>query len=389
MRTGFSILLTFALGFFTAMQSCTKENDPPPDQNGDKQIIPLVFEGGTEGYACYRVCTMVSTQQETLLAFCEGRVNNCDDEGDIDLVMKRSTDDGTTWEELKVLENDGPNPCKNPCPVVLPSGRILLVWCWNKSIPSKKNRTTREVYVTYSDDDGVTWATSRNITSMVYRDNWGWYGTGPSHGLVKKQEPHKGRVIIPARHEEGRTSSHILYSDDDGETWHIGAIAFRDKTTESTAVELSNGNIMLNSRNAIKEQLARVVHISSDGGETFDKMYLDTDLPDAGACQGSILKHSLNDLTGKYNILFSNPDNPDERVNGTIKLSNDDGETWSKKYQYSNPYPAFSGYSDMAIINENDIAVLFETGPHYTKPLRWEGVGFRIITPEQFENSTE
>jgi len=346
MRSDIPILLILTLIGFTTLQSCTKENEPPPGEIGDEHIIPLVFEGGTEGYACYRVCTMVNTHEETLLAFCEGRLNSCDDEGDIDLVMKRSTDGGKTWGTLQVLENDGANPCKNPCPVVLPSGRILLVWCWNKSIPSEKDRTTREVYVTYSDDDGVTWAKSRNITSMVYRDNWGWYGTGPSHGIVKELEPHKGRVIIPARHKEGKTSSHILYSDDNGETWHIGAIAFREKTTECTAVELSNGNIMLNSRNAIKDQLARVVHISSDGGETFDRIYLDTNLPDAGACQGSIIKHSFNDSTGKFNILFSNPDHPDERVNGTIKLSQDDGETWSKKYRYSNPYPAFSGYSD-------------------------------------------
>lgn len=381
-----SILIFIILVWIMVIISCTEENKVPPHNNGENETIPLVYESGEEGYACYRVCTMVVSHNGTLLAFCEGRLNNCADEGDIDLVLKRSTNGGESWGPLQILENDGPNPCKNPCPVVLPSGRILLVWCWNKSIPSEAYRTTRDVYVTYSNDDGLTWATSRNITDMVYRENWEWYGTGPSHGLVKELEPHKGRIIIPARHEEGKTSSHLLYSDDNGETWHIGGIAFRVKTTECTAVELSNGNILLNSRNAVKEEHARVVHISSDGGETFDKMYLELALPDAGACQGSILKHSRNDSTGKFNILFSNPDDPDERVNGSLKLSVDDGENWIKKVRYSNPYPAYSGYSDMAVINESDIAVLFETGPHYTKPLRWEGVGFRIVKFNQFED---
>jgi sialidase-1 len=76
---------------------------------------------------------------------------------------------------------------------------------------------------------------------------------------------------------------------------------------------------------------------------------------------------------------FSNPADRKERVNGTIKLSEDDGKTWTKSYRYSNPYPAFSGYSDMALLDNGEIAVLFETGPHYTKPLRWEGIGFLVV----------
>jgi len=45
----------------------------------------------------------------------------------------------------------------------------------------------------------------------------------------------------------------------------------------------------------------------------------------------------------------------------------------------SNPYPSFSGYSDIALINVGDIAVLFETGPNYIKQLRYEGIGFKIL----------
>ena len=308
-------------------------------------------------------------------------MNNCDDEGDIDIVLKRSTDGGETWSPIMVLENDGPNPCKNPNPVVLPSGRILLLWLWNESIPSEKERTTREVYITCSDDDGVTWAPSRNITGMVYENDWGWYGVGPCHGIIKEREPHQGRIIIAARHNSKteKMTSHIIYSDDYGETWNIGAIALRDQTTECTVTELSNGDIMLNSRNGNKEQNARVVHISSDGGLNFDRMYLDLKLPDAGACQGSLLTHSLSQSTGKANILFSNPDHADLRVNGTLKLSEDDGATWTKSFLYSNTYPAFSGYSDIALMNNGDVAVLFEAGPSYIKQLRYEGIAFRVV----------
>ncbi len=377
------------LGILVLLQvlvSCGKDGGGGKETS-KSQELNFVFTSGEEGYACYRVVAMVVTNEGTILAFSEGRVNDCNDEGDIDLVMKRSTDNGETWSPLLTLEDDGPNPCKNPCPVVLPSGRILLMWCWNKSIPSKEDRTTREIYTTYSDDDGLTWTDSRNITDMVYEDDWGWYGTGPGHGIVKERDPHLGRIIVAARHNpvDGKGRSHLICSDDNGETWFIGGMALRDQTNEPTATELSDGSIMLNSRNGIDGQPYRVVSISSDGGDSFDKTFLDIDLIEPNGCEGSILNHSMNETTGKSNIIFSNPNHTEERVNGTLKWSEDDGETWTKSFMYSNPYPTYSGYSDIAIINEKDIAVLFEAGPSYIKGMRHEGVAFRIVSPEQFE----
>ncbi|HPO17542.1 MAG TPA: sialidase family protein [Candidatus Hydrogenedentes bacterium] len=355
------------------------------------------FVSNQEGYACFRAPAIVISQKGTILAFCEGRVNNSSDEGDIDVVLKRSTDNGKTWGPLQVVENDGINRCKNACPVVLPAGRILVVWLWNEDIPAKKYRTTRKVYLTFSDDDGLTWSKSRDITASVYRDDWGWYGAGPCHGIVKKNEPHKGRVIIPCRHNSETTNmiSHIIYSDDHGEAWKIGGNAPREKTNESTVTELSNGDLMLNSRNGNKgKNDCRIVSISTDGGEIFTHSYVDTTLIEPGnGCFGSLLTHSLNEKTGKANILFSNPNDGVERVNGTLKLSEDDGATWIKCYRYSQPAPSFSGYSDIAAIHGGDVAVLYEKGDAYRKDVReykkgerYEAIGFKIV---KFEKITQ
>lgn len=40
----------------------------------------------------------------------------------------------------------------------------------------------------------------------------------------------------------------MIYSDDKGETWHLGGIMDVDYTNESTVTELSNGDLMLNMR---------------------------------------------------------------------------------------------------------------------------------------------
>jgi len=353
------------------------------------QLDSIPFSGGKDGYAVYRCPTLAVSAKGTVLAFCEGRVNSHRDEDDMDVVLKRSTDGGLTWGPLQVLANDGRNPCKNQCPVVLPSGRILLAWLWNKWIPSEKDRTTREVFVMYSDDDGVTWSKPRNITRSVYLPNWNWYGTGPCHAIVKRSEPHKGRIIIPARHNtrQAHMVSHVIYSDDSGETWHIGGNVPREQTTEATVVEMSNGDLMLNSRNQRGDEDCRVVSISKDGGATFSEVWLEKALVEPRGCQASLLFHSLNPVTGKGNILFSNPANREVRADGTLKLSEDDGRTWTKAFRYAKkPAPNFTGYSDIAVMPDGSVGILHERGDLRegdSKKGRYDEVGFTVVKFDQ------
>lgn len=356
---------------------------------GQTLVDSVPFVAGKEGYACYRCPTLAVSKNGTVLAFCEGRVNGHKDEDDMDVVLKRSTDGGRTWGPLQVLVNDGKNPCKCQCPVVLPSGRILLVWLWNKWIPSEKDRTTREVYVMHSDDDGVTWSKPRNITASVYQPNWVWYGTGPCHAIVKRSEPHKGRIVIPARHNAKKVNmvSHIIYSDDNGVTWQIGGSVPRPQTTECTVVELSNGDLMLNSRNGNDAEDHRVVSISKDGGATFAETWLESQLVEPRGCQASLLFHSINLRTGKGNILFSNPANAEFRSDGTLKLSEDDGRTWTKFFCYAKkPAPNFTGYSDIAVMPDGSVGILYERGDladASKKSERYDEVGFAVVRFDQ------
>lgn len=353
----------------------------PPGTGPDS--IP--YAAGRDGYACYRCPTLAVSTQGTVLAFCEGRVNGHKDEDDMDVVLKRSTDGGRMWGPLQVLANDGHNPCKNPCPVVLPSGRILLVWLWNRWIPSEKDRTTREVFVMHSDDDGATWSKPRNLTSMVYRPDWQWYGTGPCHGIVKRSEPHKGRIVVPARHNAkgSHMFTHVIYSDDGGGTWSIGGSVPRERTSEATVVELGTGDLMLNCRNQKGDENQRVVSVSRDGGATFTETWLEKALVEPRGCQASLLFHSLNPGTGRGNILFSNPANAEFRSDGTLKLSEDDGRTWAKAFRYARkPAPNFTGYSDIAVLPDGSVGVLYERGDlddASRKSERYDEVAFAVV----------
>src|SRR5690348_16549228 len=78
----------------------------------------VVFQSGTEGYHTFRIPAIVRAPNGDLLAFAEGRKNSRSDTGDIDLLLKRSSDGGKTWGALQLLWDDAGNTCGNPCPVV-------------------------------------------------------------------------------------------------------------------------------------------------------------------------------------------------------------------------------------------------------------------------------
>ena len=92
-----------------------------------------VFVSGTEGYHTYRIPGIVLSNEGTLLAFCEGRKTGRSDHGDLDLVLRRSSDGGKTWEPMQLVYEEGGTAkvtIGNPCPVVdRTSGTIWLPFC--------------------------------------------------------------------------------------------------------------------------------------------------------------------------------------------------------------------------------------------------------------------
>src|SRR5690606_27875764 len=198
-----------------------------------------LFISGTDGYDTYRIPAMVTTNEGTLLAFCEGRKEGRGDAGYIDIVLKRSTDNGKTWSEQMVLWDDEDNTCGNPCPVVdEETGEIHLLLTHNlgsdheSDIIHKTSESTRTVWVMKSSDDGKIWTDPQDITSTTKKKEWGWYATGPGNGIQIKHGPRKGRLVIPCDHSyddpEGNVrngpyeyGSHAIYSDDHGKTWQL------------------------------------------------------------------------------------------------------------------------------------------------------------------------
>lgn len=365
MRAIYRILI---LATASALLSCNGEIDiktvNPPDFSGEKKHdtgtvkAPNIFNKKDGHYNAYRIPAIVRSSKGTLLAFCEGR-NGTGDTGDIDLVLRRSTDGGKEWSSLITVWDDGKNTCGNPVPIVDPeTGRIHMLMSWNletdgattAEFDNGTSTDTRRVFYTYSDDDGLTWAAPKEITNQAKTPQMGWYATGPCHGIIIQNGEHAGRMIAPCDcHENGAGCSHAIYSDDKGATWHISN---RIAGNECSVAEMDGGQLIMSIRNSSK---TRGISYSSDGGSTWSAPAYCDALPDPG-CQGSLLSATIADKT---TVVSCNASNATSRINLMLKSSTDGGKSWSNGYTV---YPGNSAYSDITILGSGDVGVLYENG---------------------------
>mmetsp|Transcript_6287 Transcript_6287/g.15461 ORF Transcript_6287/g.15461 Transcript_6287/m.15461 type:complete len:501 (-) Transcript_6287:60-1562(-) len=349
-----------------------------------QRTVSGVFVDGFYGYRVFRIPAIVQ-HEGILFAFVEARRHGDYDQDHIDILLRRSKDEGKSWEEPDLVvgyPNDAwgsGTDTGQPTPIVdQKAGKILLVYCVNNSW----------VWQVETSDLGATWSTPRNITSMVKRAGWGWMATGPSHGLATAS----GRLIVPFNtflaekkvvtevvetgcagtpecsyyHPNKSLSlkytitntadpndlelkgtlkgtklppdftwagdrSGVFYSDDHGATWHIGGqISDYVSSSENTVEEIFVGNrseLLMSFRVEDNYNHCRKMAKSLDGGLTFQPYFEPrsqngTCIPDP-TCQGSVLS-----LFGGKILLTSGPGSKKSRVDLSVQVSLDGGKTF-------------------------------------------------------------
>lgn len=332
------------------------------------------------GYACFRIPAIVKTPKGTLLAFAEGRVLNCGDAAEIDIVLKRSTDGGRTWGPLQVVNEGAGDTHGNPAPIVdRETGRIVLAETYNTGRTDSASCAVpcdRTPHLQYSDDDGLTWSAPRGLGDQVRPADWNsWYATGPVHGIQLTRGTYAGRLVFGVNAESWAdnrvTANHaaLVISDDGGESWRIGAkdtwpIArdgtFRQKPSELTLTEREDGSVFVSGREQDGTDLGhRTQAVSRDGGTSFASPFRavpDLYMPQV---QGSVLR--LGDR-----MLLAGPADPDRRRTMEIRSSYDDGTAWESVDRGTVVTTDWSGYSDMARIDDGGgtatVGLLYEGG---------------------------
>ena len=366
----------------------------------------VIYTSGQEGHKTYRIPAIIKNKQGHLLVFAEGRVNGSGDFGDINIVLKISRDQGRTWSALSTLVDYQDLQAGNPTPILdttdprFPKGRIFLFYNTgnNHENEIREGKGLREVWYMTSTDGGLTWNTPVNITSQVHRPNqpsrnsayvfkedWRHYANGPGHGMQFNQGPHAGRILIAANHSEGPRGergsdyrAHTFYTDDHGETFHLGASIAIPGSNESSATEISGGKLLMNIRNQRGDIRQRIIGLSQDGSATWKETYFDPQLPDP-ICQGSIL--TIAQKKGLFTLAFSNAADTKNRDNLTIRISKDDGRTWPISIPVDNGASAgespkdFTAYSDLVSLDSKNIGIVYERKDYSQivfKKIKWK-----------------
>jgi sialidase-1 len=328
-----------------------------------------VFASGGDGYHTFRIPVIVKALNGDLLAFAEGRRNGEGDAGNIDIVLKRSVDGGRTWGSIQLVQDEWDDSTSdvaigNPCVVVdrldpEHRGRIWLAFL----------RNNRRVFVTYSDDHGATWSPRDEITSTAKNSDWGWYATGPGHGIQLTRGDRAGRLIIPSDHQPADGNgwgAHVLYSDDYGQSWRLGAVDTHPNSgsvhpNENTAVELTDGRLYVNARDQNgSDPASRLVAYSSDGGLSYDAPFVAEPAITGPVVQGSVVRLMARDAGDPCDaLIYSGPGDSKRRRDLTIWVSLNEGRTWNVETVL---HPGPAAYSDLVSLGEAHLGVLYEAG---------------------------
>jgi sialidase-1 len=361
-----------------------KSLDDNPTVSHSNRLLEgvTVFKAGDADYACYRIPAVVKAPDGTLLAFAEGRWQGCGDFGDVDIVLKFSRDNGQTWTRHQLVADNGPMQAGNPAPVFdltdprYPNGRLFLFY--NTGVASEQEvrngKAIREVWYKTSLDAGLTWSDPVNITAQVNRPNkpamnpayafakdWRSYANTPGHALQLSRGRYRGRLFVAANHSAGPPlpqfrdyRAHAFFSDDHGQTWHLTPDVNYPGSNESTAAELSDGTVLMNSRNQSGDVKRRLLARLNKRGTRWKSMAFADDLPDP-ICEGAMISFRKSD--GKQVLLFSNPNSETKREKLTVRASVDNGKNWTIVREI---YAGSSAYSDLVIQRNGQIGVLFE-----------------------------
>ncbi|ONK12112.1 sialidase family protein [Streptomyces sp. MP131-18] len=356
------------------------------------------YASGEGGYDTYRIPAVVTTAEGALLAFAEGRVGGAGDTGNIDVVVRRSTDGGCTWGPLSVVAAGGGDTRGNPAPVVDPAtGRVVLVTCFNGGQATEAEimrgevgpEESRRVFVQTSDDDGRTFGEPREITDTAKLPHWRWYATGPGHAIALTHGAHAGRLLVPANHSaappEGSADTgqeakyygaHALFSDDGGQTWGLGYVDDSYEgalnANESLAAELPDGRVYFTSRDQNGTAAGnRLDSYSGDGGATLERPWaVQPTLNDVPVVQATVLQV---DGGADAPLLFAGPSNPSAREALAVWRSDDAGGSFRRVTTLSE-LPA--AYSDLVQVDRDTVGVLYETGADGP----YETIEFRRLT---------
>ncbi|MBJ6367810.1 sialidase family protein [Snuella sedimenti] len=337
------------------LNSCgTKINTSP---NANPEFTPLFNTGMQDGVSCYRIPAIVTAPNGDLVAAIDQRVPSCGDlkwSKDINIVIRRSSNNGKTWTPIETAI-DFPEGRSASDPSMIVDNITGTIFLFYNYMNLDTEKDIYYLHVMKSSDNGKTWSEPQDITSQIAKPEWhkDFKFITSGRGIQTRS----GKLL----HTMVNLNSglHVFGSDDHGKTWYFIDTPIQP-ADESKIIELTDGSLMINAR--VNKKGIRYVHTSQDDGKTWVTEPA-SELIDPG-CNASIIRYtSKKDGYKKNRLLFSNTKSEKGRVNMTVRISYDEGKTWSEGKTI---YKGSSAYSSLTILKNGDIGLFFEKDA-YTK----------------------
>lgn len=361
-------------------------NLEPVAESGDAPGTLTEINLGAElisPFASYRIPALAYLGDGVVLASWDGRpFNAADAPNPNSIVQRRSTDGGATWGPLEVIAAGSVTAAGEQTPkfgysdpsyvVDEVTGKVFNFFVYSKDQGfggstfgnDDADRNVISSAVIESEDGGVTWSEPRLITDVTKPGNVRSNFASSGQGIQLKYGPYAGRLIqqyagdIQQADGSRTIQAYSVYSDDHGVTWKMGE-PVGSRMDENKTVELSDGRVMLNSRDNANGGYRKVA-FSTDGGYSYGAVTQDLELPDP-ANNGSITRLFPDAPQGSADakkLIFSNSNSQTSRTNVSVRVSCDDGETWPSVRTVR---PGFSAYSTLERLEDGQIGLLYES----------------------------
>lgn len=319
----------------------------------------LLLNSG-EGAPAYRIPAIVTANDGSLITAADKRNEGTGDlPADIDIAIRRSTDNGQTWSATQVIADLGNIGCSDPALVVdKASGKIICLFATNQGLFGSTPTNPIRIQMCTSMDNGVTWSAITDITNQIYgagcnnpvTKNWhaAWVASGRAHQL-------RNGIIVAAIGVRQTSSSQIdnfmIYSRNGGVTWKPSTSKAENSGDEAKIVQLNNGKLMMSIRNPG----TRRMNLSNKRG-IWGTPYNQTDITDPN-CNGDFVRYtSMLDGYNKNRLIQTIPF-ASTRQNVSVLISYDEGTSFPVQKTI---YPGPSAYSSITMLPDGTLGMYYE-----------------------------
>ncbi|NTY98668.1 exo-alpha-sialidase, partial [Acinetobacter radioresistens] len=305
--------------------------------------------------------------KKEFLVFCEARMGG--DFGETKIFMRKVTvnsDYSLSLGALRIVADSGgvdvgAFSCINSCSLKVETGahagRIYLYY-----IKRFYNDDRDETYQIYSDDDGVTWSTPIDMSVFMPNfANWRIVAIGPGKAIQLKKGTYAGRIILPCWHgdlnypaSQAGLKSFVLYSDDGGDTYTVGAESIYIGSNECQVAELADGGFALLTRDASQ---MKAIEYSFDGGLTLVDARKLSEITTTMVQSGFLQPQNKYDLSVPK-LVVSTPSKGGVREDIGLWVSYDEKTFNLWKILAT----GMASYSDLMPIDESHILITYSAG---------------------------